>query len=108
MSAPPSRRFLRSALLKTGFRLCGPKNIRPDIAAKSYGRASLAPCRTKAAAAAVRPGKCRRGNQLNPGHRRYHHLRDTLAALNRKRRIAVVDQEHADLPAIVRINGARR
>jgi hypothetical protein len=35
-------------------------------------------------------------------------LRDTLATADRERRVAVVDQQHADLAAIVRINRARR
>src|SRR5712664_5008354 len=66
----------------------------------------LAPGRTEAAAAAFGRGKRCCGNQFRPDHRRNHHLRDTLATADRERRVAVVDQQHADLAAIVRVNRA--
>ena len=62
---------------------------------------------TKAATAAV-GGRQRGGDdEFRPSYRRDHHLRDPLAAANRKRRRAVIDQDHADLAAIIRIDRAR-
>src|SRR5467141_3548246 len=68
----------------------------------------LASGRTEAATAPVCRGKRCCGDQFRPDHRRNHHLRDTLATADRERRVAVVDQQHADLAAIVRINRAWR
>src|SRR2546425_4119700 len=57
--------------------------------------------------AAVGRRKRGHGNELRLRHGRDHHLRDALAAPDRKRRVAVIDQEHGDLTAIVRIDRAR-
>src|SRR5882724_11638488 len=72
------------------------------------GFRELAAGRTEAATAAVGRGKRCCGDQFRSDHRRNHHLRDTLATADRERRVAVVDQQHADLAAIVRINRAWR
>src|ERR1700737_4061392 len=68
----------------------------------------LAAGRTEAATAAIGRGKLRRGNEFHAGHGSNHQLRDTLAAPDRERHLAVVDQEHADLAAIIRVNRAGR
>ena len=41
-------------------------------------------------------------------HRRHHHLRDAVAAADLERRVAVIDEDHLDLAAIVGIDRARR
>ena len=64
--------------------------------------------RPKAAAAAVGGGQRCGNGEFRTNHRRDHHLRDPLAAADHKRRIAVIDQDHADLAAIVRIDRAGR
>src|SRR4051812_40063487 len=68
----------------------------------------LTPGRAKAAAAAVGGGKRGRDNELRLHHRRNHHLRDALAAANRKRRLAVIDQDDRNLAAVIRVDRARR
>src|ERR1700732_4835680 len=67
-----------------------------------------APGRTEAPTAPIGRGKLRRGNEFHADYGRNHHLRDALAAPDRKRRVAVVDQEHADLAAIIGVDRARR
>src|ERR1700722_2699574 len=67
-----------------------------------------APGRTEAAAAAIGRGEGHGGNEFRADHRRNHHLSDTLAAPDLERRVAVIDQQHADLAAIIRVNRARR
>src|SRR5438105_1985396 len=47
-------------------------------------------------------------NQLRLHDRCDHHLRHALAAPDRERRIAMIDQEDVDLAAIIRIHRARR
>src|SRR4051812_29824019 len=68
----------------------------------------LLPGRTEAATAALSRRERHHGNEFRLDHGSDHHLRDALAAPNRKRRIAVIDQEHADLAAIIGVNGAGR
>src|ERR1700746_38483 len=67
----------------------------------------LAAGRTESAAAALGRRERGGGNQFRSRHRGDHHLSDALAAPDRKRRLAVVDQEHADLAAVIRIDRAR-
>src|ERR1700687_5030570 len=67
-----------------------------------------APGRTEAPTAPIGRGKLRRGNEFHTDYGRNYHLRDALAAPDRKRRVAVVDQEHADLAAIIGVNRAGR
>src|SRR5688500_10525219 len=40
---------------------------------------------------------------LQPGYRRHHHLRDAIAALDGEGLLAVIDQDDADLAAIIGI-----
>ena len=63
---------------------------------------------TQTAAAAAGLGQQIDGIELRLHHRRDHHLRDALAAANRKRFRAVIDQDDLDLAAIVGIDGAGR
>src|ERR1700730_4609020 len=65
------------------------------------GRGRSAPCRTKAAATAVGCGQRRGNGEIGANYLRDHHLRDPLAAADSKRRLAVIDQDHADLAAII-------
>src|SRR3954447_4481960 len=64
--------------------------------------------RSETAAAAV----CRRelcnGDEFRPDHRSDHHLGDALAAPDRERYIAVVDQEHAHFAAVILVDRAGR
>src|SRR5205085_11765546 len=56
--------------------------------------------RPKAAAAAISGGQRCGNGEFRTDNRRDHHLRDSLAAADRKRRLAVIDQDHADLAAV--------
>src|SRR6266850_8204168 len=67
-----------------------------------------APGRTKTAATAVGCRKRCHWNQFRLHNRCDHHLRDPLATPDRKRHVAMVDQEDVDLAAIIRIHRARR
>src|SRR3984957_14854490 len=64
--------------------------------------------RTEAAAAALGRGERGHGNQFGLDYLCDHHLCDALAAPDRERRLAMIDQEHADLAAIVGVHRAGR
>src|SRR5262249_29527277 len=60
----------------------------------------------RAESAGAARGRRNRGHgyELGPRDRRDHHLRDTFAAPDRKRRSAVIDQQDRNLAAVIRIN----
>src|SRR5258708_10085694 len=98
-----------SGKVETGFpkRSCSNKKIALESESTKLNH-TLAPGRPEAAAAAVGCGKRGCGNEFGADDGRDHHLCDTLAASDHERHRAVVDQEHADLAAVVGVNPARR
>src|SRR4051812_6955259 len=64
--------------------------------------------RSKTAAGPIRRRQPLNGCEFRPRHRRDHHLRDSLAATDREGRVAVIDQQHADLAAVIRVYRAWR
>src|SRR5690349_22603765 len=65
-------------------------------------------CRAEAAGPTRGLVQSRLFRPLQPGHRRHHHLRNAIAALDGEDLLAVVYQDHADLAAIIGVDRAGR
>src|ERR1044072_4955363 len=65
-------------------------------------------CRAEAGRAARGVIHGRLFRPLQPRHRRHPHLRDAIAALDGEDLLAVVDQDHADLAAVIGVDRAGR